>query len=284
MYSTRQVAALFDLPETQIRRYARDGVLEPERTPRGAFRFDFRDLIVLRAATELTSSNVSHARVRRAFTHIRDQLGDGRELTEIRLVNNGRNLVASDGETSWEPESGQVHLALDDPTQTSPVACLEPTSTTGRNAAESSPIPTEEILESDIWFDVARELEQAMPLEAEHAYERALISNPYHVEALVNLGRLLHIRGCVDDAITKYRRAINIDSSASVAAFNLGVALEEQDDVAEAIDAYLMAIAAQPELADAHYNVGRLYDRLGENRAAIRHWSAYKRLVGSRGL
>lgn len=284
MYSTRQVAALFDLPETQIRQYARDGVLEPERTTRGAFRFDFRDLIVLRAATELTSSNVSHARVRRAFNHIRDQLGDERELTEIRLVNNGRSLVASDGETSWEPESGQVQLALDDPTQSSPVACLEPTSTTGRSAAESSPIPTEEILEADIWFDVARELEQAMPLEAEHAYERALISNPYHVEASINLGRLLHIRGRIDDAIRQYRRAIDIDGSASVAAFNLGVALEERGEIDEAIEAYALAVAAQPELADAHYNLGRLYDRLGEDRAAIRHWSAYKRLVGSRGV
>jgi DNA-binding transcriptional MerR regulator len=283
MYSTRQVAALFDLPETQIRQYARDGVLDPERTNRGAFRFAFRDLVVLRAATTLTSSNISHARVRRTLHRVRHQLIDGQQLTEIRLTSDGHSLVASDGETSWEPESGQVQLALDQPVPVPPVAYLEPTSLPGRETAASSPVPTEEILEADIWFDVARQLEEAMPLESEQAYRRALISNPYHVEAMVNLGRLLHIRGSVMEAVDQYRKALEIDGTSGVAAFNLAVALEELDEPHEAVAAYEMALELQPEMADAHYNLGRLYEGLGERQAALRHWSAYRRLTGSRG-
>lgn len=282
MYSTRQVAELFDLPPNQIRRYARSGVLDPERTSTGAYRFAFRDLVVLRSATTLTSGNVSHARVRRALSRIQSQLTGSQQLAEIRLTNHGRDLVASDGEVLWEPESGQVQMDLGETGQTSPVACLATTPEHHQPAASPHPIPVEEIVDADVWFDVARKLEEAMPTQAEHAYERALISNPYHVEALVNLGRLLHIRGELPGAIAHYRKALNIDATSGVAAFNLGVALEEVDDALEAIAAYEMAVEVKPEMADAHYALGRLYEHIGESQLALRHWSAYRRLLGSR--
>jgi tetratricopeptide (TPR) repeat protein len=278
MYSTRQVAALLDLPVGQIREYARTGILSPERTERGAYRFGFRDLVVLRAATTLTEASVPHARVRRAFQRIKDQLHDGRELTEIRLSNNGDCLVACDGDALWEPESGQLQLTFDHP-QAAPVACLDVEFTL--EASTTAPIPAEEIEEADIWFNVARELEDPMPVEAEHAYRRALISNPFHVEAVVNLGRLLHIRGDLVAAIEQYRAAITIDSTSSIAGFNLGVALEEQGELEDAIQALEAAVSVQPGMADAHYNLGRLYERVGNRQAAVRHWSTYRRLIGS---
>ncbi len=279
MYSTRQVAALLDLPAGQIREYARTGILSPERNPRGAYRFAFRDLIVLRSATTLAEMSVPHARVRRAFHRIKEQLHDGRELTEIRLTNNGNCLVANDGESLWEPESGQMQFEFDDPQRVAPVACLDREFTT--DAPCATPIPTEEIEEADIWFEVARELEESMPIEAAHAYSRALISNPFHVEALVNLGRLLHIRGDIGSAVEQYRLALKIDNTSSIAGFNLGVALEEQGALHEAIGAFEAAVEIQPDMADAHSSLGRLYELVGDQRAAIRHWSAYRRLMGS---
>jgi len=279
MYSTRQVAALLDLPAGQIREYARTGILSPERNGRGAFRFAFRDLVILRAATTLAEASVPHARVRRAFHRIKEQLHDGRELTEIRLTNNGNCLVASDGESLWEPESGQLQFGFDDPQRVAPVACLDRDFTP--EAPSAPPIPAEEIEEADIWFDVARELEELMPIEAEHAYSRALISNPFHVEALVNLGRLLHIRGDIASAVEQYQSALAIDGTSSIAGFNLGVALEEQGELQEAIDAFETATSVEPDMADAHYNLGRLYERVGDPQAALRHWSAYRRLMGS---
>ncbi len=279
MYSTRQVAALLDLPAGQIREYARTGILSPERNPRGAYRFAFRDLVVLRSATTLAEASVPHARVRRAFHRIKEQLHDGRELTEIRLTNNGNCLVANDGESLWEPESGQMQFEFDDPQRVAPVACLDREFTTDTPC--TSPIPTEEIEEADIWFDVARELEELMPIEAEHAYSRALISNPFHVEALVNLGRLLHIRGDIGNAVEQYRLALKIDNTSSIAGFNLGVALEEQGALHEAIGAFEAAVEIQPDMVDAHGSLGRLYELVGDQTAAIRHWSAYRRLMGS---
>src|SRR5947208_2877981 len=39
------------------------------------------------------------------------------------------------------------------------------------------------------------------------------------------------------------------------------------------------ALAVEPRLADAHYNVARLYERLGKKAAALRHLSSYERLT-----
>jgi len=35
----------------------------------------------------------------------------------------------------------------------------------------------------------------------------------------------------------------------------------------------------EPRLADAHYNVARLYEKVGKKAAALRHLSSYERLI-----
>ena len=73
----------------------------------------------------------------------------------------------------------------------------------------------------------------------------------------------------------------NLGSMTLNAGFNLGVALEEQGKLREAIGALETTVAVQPGMADAHYNLGRLYELVGDPKAAVRHWSAYRRLMGS---
>ena len=64
-YSTREVARLLDLSERQVRSHVHAGFIEPQRGPRGAFRFSFQDLILLRTARGLAAASVSPQRVRR---------------------------------------------------------------------------------------------------------------------------------------------------------------------------------------------------------------------------
>src|SRR5439155_25576800 len=87
------------------------------------------------------------------------------------------------------------------------------------------------------------------------AYGRALELDAHHADARVNLGRLLHEQGLVEEAERHYRLALRENPEHATAAYNLGIALEDLGRAADAIEAYRAALAADPRLADAHYNV-----------------------------
>src|SRR5207302_1264151 len=130
------------------------------------------------------------------------------------------------------------------------------------------------------WHALGLELEVAAPIEARDAYRRALELDAHHADAHVNLGRLLHEQGLVEEAERHYRLALRESPEHATAAFNLGIALEDLGRPADAIDAYRAALATDPRLADAHYNVARLYEKAGKKAAALRHLSSYRRLTG----
>src|SRR5438046_716968 len=112
------------------------------------------------------------------------------------------------------------------------------------------------------------------------AARRAPELDAHPADAHVNLGRLLHEQGLVEEAERHYRLALRESPEHATAAFNLGIALEDLGRPADAIDAYRAALATDPRLADAHYNVARLYEKAGKKAAALRHLSSYRRLTG----
>jgi tetratricopeptide (TPR) repeat protein len=54
------------------------------------------------------------------------------------------------------------------------------------------------------------------------------------------------------------------------------VALEDLGRLDEAAQTYEATVRAEPRHADAHYNLARLYERLGKKALAIRHLKAYQ--------
>ncbi|HYL21465.1 MAG TPA: tetratricopeptide repeat protein [Gemmatimonadales bacterium] len=275
-YTSEDVAKLLGLTVAQVRGFARDGFLSPPpRAGRGArrtLRFSFQDLVILRTAKALVAARIPPRRIRRALKKLRLQLPRGRSLAELRIAAEGDRIVVSDGDTAWNPESGQTHLdfAVSDlATRAAPIARR-----TARAAREA-----EGDLDADDWYELGLELEAVDPDEARDAYRRALELDAHHADAHVNLGRLLHGQDLVEEAERHYRLALREDPDHATAAFNLGIALEDLDRPADAIEAYRAALAADPRLADAHYNVARLYERVGKNAAALRHLSIYRRLT-----
>lgn len=104
---------------------------------------------------------------------------------------------------------------------------------------------------------------------------------PDHVDALINLGRLLQEDGHLEAAVVHYRRALQAaGGNAPPAAFNLGLALEDLGWNRAAADAYEAALAADATFADAHYNLARLYEEDGDRISALRHLKAYRALTG----
>ncbi len=249
---------MLGLSPAQIRTYAKDGFLEPERGGRGELRFGFRDLIILRTAGELNSANIPQRKVRRVLESLREQLPAGRSLTAIRISADGERVVVRDGSTVWNPESGQSLFDFG-------VAEI---------AAQTAPFiarAAEDAQSAADWYDLACELEITDIEGAKEAYARAIEAEPGHADAHVNLGRLLHEQRATGIAAKHYRAAMEADPDHDTAAFNLGVALQDLGRNDEAIAAYLRAVEIDPSNADAHYNLAGIFEKRGDKAAAVRH-------------
>ena len=273
-YNSRDVARLLGLTVAQVRGFARDGFLTPGRRGGGGrgLQFSFQDLVILRTAKALVAARIPTWRIRRALKKLRLELPRGRSLAELRITAEGDRIVVSDGETAWNPESDQTHLdfAVSDlATRAAPIA---------RRTAQAARA-AEGTLDADDWYELGLELEAVEPAEARDAYRRALELDAHHADAHVNLGRLLHEEGLVQEAERHYRLALRENPEHATAAFNLGIALEDLDRPGDAVEAYRAALAVDPRLADAHYNVARLYEKGGKKAAALRHLSIYRRLT-----
>src|SRR5216117_2536707 len=263
-YTSRDVARLLRLTVAQVRDFARDGFLTPGRGPRGELLFSFQDLVILRTAKGLVAARIPTRRIRRALRRLRTELPRGRSLAELR--------IDADGESTWSPESDQMQLdfAISDlAKRAAPMA---------RRTARAARLVEQDFSAQD-WYDLGLELEVAAPAEARDAYRRALELDAHHADAHVNLGRLLHEQGLVEEAERHYRLALRETPEHATAAFNLGIALEDMDRPADAIDAYRTALTIDARLADAHFNLARLYEKAGKKAAALRHLSLDRRLT-----
>ncbi len=271
-YSTREVAEIAGLSEAQIRRWARAGLVVPAKDARGRWRYSFQDLALLRTAAKLLRSHVTPNRVTRALRLIREQLPAGRPLSAVRIFVSGQRVVVKDRLASWEPESRQGSLDFD--VQSLSQGLVPPIRRRARVEIERDGDEAVDLYQSALDLELAGRGE-----EARNAYEAALARDPMLVGARINLGRLLHAANRITEAEALYRSALEQDPGNAVAAFNLGVALEDQGAGEAAVEAYRRAIAIDESYADAHFNLSRLLEARGDEHGALRHLSAFKRLM-----
>jgi tetratricopeptide (TPR) repeat protein len=125
-------------------------------------------------------------------------------------------------------------------------------------------------------FERGLRLEASDAAAARAAYEACLLGDCSHLEARINLGRLLHLEGLLPEAEAVYRQ---MSHPSAVLHFNLGILMEDLRRDLDAIEAYREAILHDPGLADAHFNLSFVYERSGDARAAFRHLLAYRRLL-----
>ena len=285
-YSTREVAKLLKLSEHRIRSYVRAGLVgrrDSEKTPtRTPWRFDFRDLLVLRMAGRLLESGLPPARVQRALIALRRQLANQAPLSVAQLYSEDGKVVASDGSILWDAESGQcllrfgadrlpeaIPLPMGKVAQHPPMPHIEASQLHDQASQESA----------DHWFDAALELEEEEPQKAYELYLRALAADPEHVESTINVGRLCSANGELRRAAAYFRQAVRVDPAHPVAHFNLAVTLHDLGDLPGATAAYRAALAHDPQFADAHYNLATLLEQQGERDQAMQHFTAYRKVV-----
>lgn len=275
-YRTRDVADLLGIAPARVRRLVRAGLPDACRDARG-YRFSFQDLVLIRTAAELEASAVPLGEVSRALRALRHQLPD-RPLSSVRVSSQGRRVVVREGDAAWEPVSGQLVLGIGEaePRPGGSNARRLRAGDGGPGGAGSPREGPRPVADAREWFEAGCRLEADDPAEARQAYLRALELEPEHSEAHLNLGRMLHEDGSLDEAESHYRAALAAQPQSATAAFNLGVVLEDLGKIEPAIEAYLLAVASDPDFADAHYNLSRLYESRGERSAALRHLRSFR--------
>jgi tetratricopeptide (TPR) repeat protein len=274
-----------------LRALARAGFLAPQRGPIGPLSFGFQDLLLLRTTRGLVEAGVPMRRIRRMWASLRQQLA-AEPLTSITVHADGDEIVATDGASSWRPDSGQVLLNFETSELVERAADM-PASGRRRNATradlalvatEASPqgieaAPAQERrLSAEEWYEIGCELETSAPDRARDAYEHALALDPLMADAHVNLGRVLHVAGERGRAEPHYRQAVKLDPDDPTPHFNLGVLFEEVGRKEEAVLAYRQAIVRDPDFADAHCNLGLLLESLGRRQEALRHLMTARQL------
>ena len=289
-FSLSETARILELPATRLRALARAGFLAPQRGPIGPLSFGFQDLLLLRTTRGLVEAGVPMRRIRQMWASLRQQLA-AEPLTSITVHADGDEIVATDGASSWRPDSGQVLLNFETSELVERAADM-PASGRRRNAtradlavvadagsvADDAAPAAERRLSAEEWYELGCELETSDPARARDAYEHALALDPLMADAHVNLGRVLHVAGEPGRAEPHYRQAVKLDPDDPTPHFNLGVLFEEVGRKEEAVLAYRQAIVRDPDFADAHCNLGLLLESLGRRQEAFRHLMTARQL------
>jgi tetratricopeptide (TPR) repeat protein len=274
-FSTREVARLLRVTQARVRSLVYANFVTPGRGPGRRYRFSFQDVVVLRAARDLVASRVPSGRVARIVSQLREELPGGRGLASLRIAADGAQVVVRDGGESWEPESGQMLIDF-------AVADLVARAVPLVRKAAAVAHENGDAMTAEDWFALGYELEATEIDEAIRAYREAVLLDPEHAEAHVNLGRLLHERGAEAVAARHYRQAAALRPGDATAAYDLGVALQDLGRFEEAAEAYSAAIELAPGHADTYFNLSAVCERLGREALAIRHLKTYRQLVTGR--
>ena len=278
-YGVGDVERMLNLSRSTIRGLISRGFVAPARGPRREYRFSFQDLLVMRTARALVQAKVPARRIGRSLNALRRQLPQSVPLTGLTICAVGNDVVVRKGANRWQAESGQYLLELDVNIAGDSLQIIEmgPGATNGRGTVESKRAPED----AQTWFERGLSEEERDVRKALEAYERCRKLDIRHVAARINLGRLLHEAGRLEEAQRVYREALRECEPDPTLYFNLGVLLEDSARNDEAIEAYLQALTEDPDFADAHYNLARLYETLGKPQHAIRHLGEYRRLLKS---
>ncbi len=110
---------------------------------------------------------------------------------------------------------------------------------------------------------------QGRPEEAVTCYRRALELKPDDIDVLNDLGITLFDQGRLDEAVTCYRRALVLKPDDAEILNNLGLALFDQGRLDAAIDSLRMALALKPHFNAASCNLGKAYLRRGNHAEGL---------------
>jgi tetratricopeptide (TPR) repeat protein len=265
-YATRDVSEPIGLNADQVRHYVRRGLLTPARGGHGEYLFFIPGRRVAangkRFARRAGVVTTCLSRIAEAEIGTRG----GQSLSAVRIFADGNNVVVREDSNVWNAESGQGHLNFAVSELEGDVASLQRRRDDGKQFSDE--------LDSDDWYNLGLDLEEADPDRAPEAYLRAISLDPKNADAHVNLGRLYQMRPSEAGAPLLSqsprmcgRPPTRVVQPRHVVRRTRGTRYRSR---------LLSPRAANP---DAHYNLARICEMRGDELAALRHLRRYQQLL-----
>ncbi|MDA7946644.1 MAG: tetratricopeptide repeat protein [Hyphomicrobiaceae bacterium] len=108
--------------------------------------------------------------------------------------------------------------------------------------------------------------------QAYKSYRKFLNRNPAHPDALVLGGQAAFLSGREKDALRWLKSAAKNYPDNPDTSYNLGVLYQSLGDTHKALDAFRAAVKAGPGFAPAHYNLAMALHELGQAEEALKHF------------
>ena len=261
-YSRSDVLRILRIHLKQLCSWERSGLIDQSEM------YSFQDLVQLRKLRDLRATRLSVASIRASVHAMRLVSGVANPLLEAGAVRNGTKLAFRLSGAMMEPIARQFVFDFDSPRQSQ---LAQVSSAANHQTAREARIQA-------LFFEAVRMEERGKTQEAVERYEGILALDPNHAPGCINLGTIQYNQRRFIEAEKLYRRATVADPGYALAFFDLGNVLDELQRLPEAIAAYRTAIGLAPHYGDAHYNVALAYERIGERRAALLHWTTYVKL------
>ncbi len=267
LYTAEQVSELVGADVAEIQRWERLGLVRAD----GEGRFDFQDIVSLRAISELIGRGVDPASVTRSLRSLAQFVtGTEHSIAQLRIVAEGSGeLAAQIGEALVAPD-GQHLFDFEKPVGPAP-SQLE--HKTDRAALAPPPIGN-----ARAFLEQAAEWEEEERYDvAADLYRRAIARDPGSSTLHFNLANAVRLLGRAEAAEELYRLAVALDPENAVAWYNLADILEEDDRLEDAAACLREAVRASPGFADAHFNLATCLEAMEREDEAAQHWRAYLR-------
>jgi tetratricopeptide (TPR) repeat protein len=260
-YGRQDALRILRIRLKQLISWERSGLIPQSET------YSFQDLVQLRKLRDLRATRLSAASIRASIQAMRLVSGLDNPLVEAGAVRNGARLAFRLSGAMVDPIARQFVFDFD----SHPGELAQVSSAASHQAARESRVQS-------LFFEAVRMEERGNTAAAATFYEGILELDSSHAPACINLGTIQYNQRRFVDAEKLYRRATNADPKYALAFFDLGNVLDELQRLPEAIEAYAHAIDLVPNYGDAHYNIALAYERVGDRRAALRHWTTYIKL------
>ncbi len=217
------------------------------------------------AATILSEAGVPAARIPDTLRELRNAMSFASSLAVGQAVTSSRRKL---------PTGARNSTGVSRPRDSRKPSIIDARASGAKTASRRSASQEARIADAESHFNRALALEESDVAAARHAYTTALVTYGGHLEARINLGRLLHLDGELEMAEKVYRDAKQASATLS---FNLALLLEDLHRDEESARAYRDALALDPSLHEAHFNLSVLHERHERPREALRHMLAFRR-------
>lgn len=280
LYTPAMLSQLLDVPVSHIRKWERQGLIQPEKRVYRLPYFDFQEVTSARKLSELLASGVSPKEIETGLKKLQSVSNVNRSLAQLDLLVQDKHLLYRDNAGLVAPRTGQRYFDF------------EPDVPDNGNEEQNTEepkslhfeIPVEEpaVLSAEDWFQRGcQQLEENEPQQAIEALRCCLMQMPHETKNNFKtqvhfcLADALYRLGKTDAALERYFMIVEVDRNDLEAWTQIGCIQEELKEFESALDAFQIALDIHPHYPDAHLHRAEVLCQLGRSKEAIPHWQAY---------